>query len=152
MEGKIALEEHFAIEETLGDSQQFMPLEFWAELRARLLDIHDGRLRLMDRHGIEKTILSLNAPAVQAVPDAARAVEIACRANDCLAEQVARRPGRFAALAALPMQDPDAAIRELGRSVRDLGFKGALVNGFSQLGEADTCLYYDLPQYEPFWA
>ncbi|HJT86690.1 MAG TPA: amidohydrolase family protein, partial [Bryobacteraceae bacterium] len=55
-------------------------------------------------------------------------------------------------LAALPMQDPEAAARELERSVRQLGFRGALVNGFSQAGGEDTSLYYDLPQYEPFWA
>jgi predicted TIM-barrel fold metal-dependent hydrolase len=152
MQGKIALEEHFAIDETLGDSQQFMPLEFWPELRARLLDIHDRRLRLMDQYGIEMMLLSLNAPAVQAIPDPARASEIARQANDCLAEQVARRRSRFAALAALPLQDPETAARELRRAVCDLGFKGALVNGFSQAGDADTSLYYDLPQYEPFWA
>ncbi len=152
MQGKIALEEHFAVEETLGDSQQFMPLDFWPELRARLLDIHEQRLHLMDRHGIEKMILSLNAPAVQAIRDARRAAEVAWIANDCLAEQVSRRPERFAGLAALPMQDPDAAARELQRAIAVLGFKGALVNGFSQLGEEDTSLYYDLPQYEPFWA
>ena len=29
--------------------------------------------------------------------------------------------------------------------------RGALVNGFSQSGTPDTCLYYDLPQYWPFW-
>lgn len=34
----------------------------------------------------------------------------------------------------------------------DLKFKGALFNGFSQVGSADTAVYYDLPQYRPFWA
>lgn len=38
-------------------------------------------------HGIEKMILSLNAPAVQAIPDKAKALEISRRANDFLAEQ-----------------------------------------------------------------
>ncbi|HJT87429.1 MAG TPA: amidohydrolase family protein, partial [Bryobacteraceae bacterium] len=115
MHGKIALEEHFAIEETLGDSRQFMP-EIWTRLRARLLDVHQERLELMDRHGIEWMILSLNAPAVQAIPDTRRAIEVARRANDWLAAQVSRRPDRFAGLAALPMQDPEAAARELERS------------------------------------
>jgi len=50
------------------------------------------------------------------------------------------------------MQDPDAAAKELTRCIRELGFKGALVNGFSQVGDADTAVYYDLPQYRPFWA
>jgi predicted TIM-barrel fold metal-dependent hydrolase len=36
--------------------------------------------------------------------------------------------------------------------MRDLKFKGALVNGFSQVGSAETAVYYDLPQYRPFWA
>jgi gamma-resorcylate decarboxylase len=94
-------------------------------------------------------ILSLNAPAVQAIPDPARANEIARRANDFLAKEVARRPERFQGFAALPMQDPDMASRELERCVKELGFRGALVNGFSQLGE--RTLYYDLPQYRPFW-
>ena len=152
MQGKIGLEEHFAIEATLGDSKQFMPEEVWPELRARLLDIHEKRLGFMDRHGIEKMILSLNAPTVQAIPDVRCAIEIARRANDSLAEQIARSPARFAGLAALPMQDPEAALQELRRSVRDLGFKGALVNGFSQVGEEDSSVYYDLPQYWPFWA
>jgi gamma-resorcylate decarboxylase len=151
MYGKIALEEHFAIEETLGDSAGFVPSDHWPELRSRLLDIHDRRLALMDQHGVEMMILSLNAPAVQAVCDAKRAHALAIRANDFLAEQVARRPDRFQAFAALPMQDPDLAITELTRCVRQLGFKGALVNGFSQAADGNTALYYDLPQYWPFW-
>jgi 2,3-dihydroxybenzoate decarboxylase len=63
---------------------------------------------------------------------------------------VRKRPDRFAAWAALPMQDPEAAARELTRCVRELGFKGALVNGFSQVG--DKAVYYDLDIYRPFWA
>ena len=35
-----------------------------------------SRLRLMDEYGIEMMLLSLNAPAVQAIPDTARANEI----------------------------------------------------------------------------
>jgi 2,3-dihydroxybenzoate decarboxylase len=106
----------------------------------------------MDRHGIDIMILSLNAPAVQAVWDTPRAIELARQANDYLAEQVARNPKRFKALAALPMQDPDAAAREFTRCVKELGFRGALVNGFSQIGVKDSALYYDLPQCWPFWA
>ncbi len=106
----------------------------------------------MDENGIEMMLLSLNAPAVQAIPDKARAAEIARKANDYLAEQVRKRPDRFQGLAALAMQDPDGAARELERCVKELGFRGALVNGFSQVGDAETGVYYDLPQYRPFWA
>jgi predicted TIM-barrel fold metal-dependent hydrolase len=151
MQGKIALEEHFAIEETLNDSRGFFPDRVWQEVRERVLDLHDRRLRLMDQHGIELMLLSLNAPAVQAIPDPAQADALARRANDYLAEQVRKRPERFQGLAALPMQDPELAARELERCVKELGFKGALVNGFSQVGDKDTTVYYDLKQYWPFW-
>jgi 2,3-dihydroxybenzoate decarboxylase len=151
MEGKIGLEEHFAIDETLMDSAGFVPEDHWPELRTRLLDIHDRRLREMDQHGMEMMILSLNAPAVQAIPDPKKADELARRANDFLAAQVAKRPDRFQAFAALPMQDPDLASTELKRCVEQLQFKGALVNGFSQVHDVSSALYYDLPQYWSFW-
>ncbi|MBS0247676.1 MAG: amidohydrolase [Proteobacteria bacterium] len=151
MNGKIGLEEHFAIEETLLDSAGFVPESYWKELSHRLLDIHDTRLRLMDQHGMEMMLLSLNAPTVQAMPDTRQAAAVARRANDYLAEQVAKRPDRFRGLAALPMQDPDLAALELQRCVNELGFRGALVNGFSQ-AETTDALYYDLKQYWPFWA
>ena len=152
MQGKIALEEHFALKETLGDSKPFAPPDYWPELEGRLLDIHEKRLSLMDRHGIETMILSLNAPVVQAIPDVRKATDLAKRANDYLAEHVRRRPDRFQGFAALAMQDPDAATRELERCVKDLGFKGALVNGFSQIGSPDNMTYLDHPMYAAFWA
>ncbi|GGE11531.1 2,3-dihydroxybenzoate decarboxylase [Rhizobium sp. BK226] len=152
MQGKIALEEHFAIPETLMDSAGFVPGDYWTELQSRLLDIQDKRLKLMDAHGIETMILSLNAPAVQAIAETGRAIDIARRANDALAEECAKRPDRFRAFAALPLQDPEAAARELERCVKDMGFVGALVNGFSQRADTNALLYYDLPQYRGFWA
>ena len=152
MQGKIALEEHFAIDDTVADSRGFFPDRVWQELKSRVLDLHERRLREMDAHGIQMTLLSLNAPAVQAIPDPAKARDIARKANDYLAEQVRKRPDRFQGLAALAMQDPEAAARELERCVEELGFRGALVNGFSQVNDAEISVYYDLPQYRPFWA
>jgi predicted TIM-barrel fold metal-dependent hydrolase len=151
MQGKIGLEEHFAIPDTLNDSKGFLPDRVWPELSRYLLDLQEQRIAFMDEHGIEMMIVSLNAPAIQAIPDTAKARDLARRANDALAEQVAKRPDRFAAFAALPLQDPDLAIRELERCVRELGFCGVLANGFSQVGDANTARYYDLPQYWPFW-
>jgi len=129
MQGKIALEEHFAIEPTLSDSQVFGG-HVWKDLSHRLLDVQKTRLGEMDKHGIEMMILSLNAPAIQAIHDVKKAIAVAKQANDALAEEVRKRPNRFAAFAALPMQDPDAAIAELTRCIKELGMVGALVNGF----------------------
>lgn len=150
MQGKITLEDHFATNATLADSQVF-GAHVWSELGPRLLDFQDKRLRLMDEAGIEIMIASLNAPAIQAIHDVTRAVEVAREANDLLAQEIARRPDRFVGVAALPMQDPEQATAELRRCVKELGFRGALVNGFSQVGSPDTAVYYDLPQYRPFW-
>ena len=72
-------------------------------------------------------------------------------ANDALAAVVTHRPDRYAALAALPLQNPEAAADELERCVLELGFKGALANGYSSVGDLETAAYYDEPQYLPFW-
>src|SRR5437588_7203292 len=66
MTAKIALEEHFAIEATHADSQVF-GAHVWDRLGPRLTDFQDQRLRLMDASDVEIMILSLNAPAVQAI-------------------------------------------------------------------------------------
>jgi len=150
MQGKVALEEHFAIEATLADSKGF-GAHVWEQLGPRLTDFQDQRLRLMDASGVALMILSLNAPAVQGIPDMARAIAVARAANERLAAEIARRPDRFRGFAALPMQDPEAAARELTHCVRELGFVGALVNGFSQVERGSSAVYYDLPQYRPFW-
>jgi 2,3-dihydroxybenzoate decarboxylase len=150
----IALEEHFAIPETLGDSEQYagMARDAWQALRMQLLDLDRARLAEMDAHGIHRAVLSLNSPGIQAIADAGAAIRVARRANDLLAAAVAAHPDRFSGFAALPLQDPDAAIAELRRAVRELGFVGALVNGFSEVGAPGQAVYLDDPRYEPFWA
>lgn len=152
MDRKIGLEEHFAHSDTLGDSEVYFTDDLWPEMRKRLLDVAEVRLRQMDQYGMEYMIVSLNSPAIQAIPDKGRARDVARRANDLLAEHVERRRDRFRAFAALPMQDPDAAITEAQRCVRDLGFVGALVNGYSQIDVQDSAVYLDDPRYRPFWA
>lgn len=154
MQGKIALEEHWATEGTLEGNNIGPPVRSaWRDrVRRGLLDIHGERLADMDRTGIEFTILSLNAPGIQTVTDIGKAVDLARQSNDLLAGEIARQPARFAGFAALPMQDPDAAIRELSRCVKDLGFVGAMVNGFTQRNTPETVVYYDIAEYRPFWA
>jgi predicted TIM-barrel fold metal-dependent hydrolase len=53
----------------------------------------------MDACGIGFAILSLNAPAIQGIPDSAKAIDVARRANDILAEQVAAPSGNFRTIA-----------------------------------------------------
>lgn len=150
MKNKIGLEEHFSGEDTLMDSHGFVGDEIWQELRANLLDMDERRLRQMDKYGIERMIVSLNAPAVQKIPDVKKATEVARRANDLLADHIRKRPDRFSGFAALDMHDPEIAAAELRRCVKELGFVGANVNGWTNAASGDA-IYYDVKQYWPFW-
>lgn len=153
MKGKIAFEEHMSLPETLEDSRTFAGGSAnWEDFARQILDVGSERLDRMDSSGIEYAILSLNAPAIQAILDTRQAIDISRRANDRIAEAVAKHPTRFGGFAALPMQDADAAAEELTRCVRDLGFKGALVNGFTQKDHADSAFYYDIAEYRGFWS
>jgi len=153
MKNKIAFEEHFAIEETLEQTRSFAgDSGVWDDFTREILDLGNERLEHMDKTGIEFAILSLNAPGVQKILNAGEAMNVAKKANERMAEAVAKHPGRYAALAALPMHDPDAASKELTRCVRELGFKGCMVNGFQQVDSAENVKYYDLPEYRSFWA
>lgn len=146
---KIALEEHFMMPGFEAYSKRFLShIEPSAqrELAQRLADFDALRLEEMDRAGIEIVVLSQSGPAVQAEPDVEKAIGLAKDNNDFLAERIARRPDRYAGFAMLPMQDPQAAARELQRCVKELGFKGSLVNGHT-LGR-----YYDGREYDDFWA
>jgi 2,3-dihydroxybenzoate decarboxylase len=148
--GKIALEEHFVLAENIETSYAVRDLH--PETRSKILDLGTGRIADMDRGGLDICILSLTAPGVQAIPNAKEAIAQARRTNDYLAENIAKNPKRLKGFATLPLQDPEGAAKELTRCVRDLDFCGALVNGFSEVGEAGSAVYYDLPQYRSFWA
>jgi predicted TIM-barrel fold metal-dependent hydrolase len=100
-------------------------------LKARLSEVGAERIRLMDAAGIDVQVLSHVQPGVQLLPDAQADLAVAvCReVNDWLAQAIAAHPDRFAGFAMLPTQSPAQAAEELERTVRDLGFKGALING-----------------------
>ena len=100
-------------------------------VRARLSDVGAERIRLMDAAGIDVQVLSHVQPGVQVLDDqqAELAIAVSREVNDWLADAVAAHPTRFAGFAMLPTQSPAHAAEELQRAVRDLGFKGALING-----------------------
>lgn len=84
----------------------------------------DRQVARMDALGVERSVLSLATPFISYKRDAVQAAELATSCNDGLAHAVRRDPRRFAAWAFLPMQDPDAAARELRRCVEEHGFVG----------------------------
>jgi predicted TIM-barrel fold metal-dependent hydrolase len=100
-------------------------------VKARLSDVGNERIRLMDAAGIDVQVLSHVEPGVQILADvqAELAVAISREVNDWLADVIAAHPARLAGFAMLPTQSPTDAAEELERTVRDLGFNGALING-----------------------
>lgn len=153
MQGKIAFEEHIAIPETVAETRSFAgDSGRWDDFTLQLMDTGARRLGNMDDTGIEFALLSLNAPGIQRILDTGEAIKVARKGNDAIAEAMARHPDRYGGMAALPMQDPDAASAELTRCINELGFQGAMVNGFTQKDVPDSAIYYDIPEYRPFWA
>lgn len=84
------------------------------------LDV-DLRLTAMDAAGIDQQMLSPNPLTYFHEIPAELGVAFCRRHNDAMAATVARHPDRLLAAAALPMQDPAAAVAELRRAVGDLG-------------------------------
>lgn len=98
------------------------------EAGARLADLGESRLALMDEQGVDVQVLSLTTPGLHNL-EPTPALETARFVNDLIAAACAQHPDRFQGFAALPTSNPDAAPRELERAVRDLGLKGALLCG-----------------------
>jgi predicted TIM-barrel fold metal-dependent hydrolase len=112
---------------------------------ALLPDLGEQRLKLMDEAGIDVEVLSNSGPGPDLVPGP-DGVAMARQVNDHLAAACAKYPDRFAGFASLPMLSPDDAAKELHRSVKQLGFVGAMVNGTTD-GR-----FLDHPSYDPILA
>jgi predicted TIM-barrel fold metal-dependent hydrolase len=89
-----------------------------------LVDL-DVRFRVMDAFEGYQQILSIATPPIEAYAEPRDAADLAARANDGMAELVGRYPERFPAfIASLPMNDPDGLLKEIERSVTQLGARG----------------------------
>jgi uncharacterized protein len=95
---------------------------------AGIYDLGEGRIAAMNEAGIDVQILSYATPSAERL-EPSLAKELTRQANDTLAAAISKHPERFLGFATLPMLDPAAAARELERTVRDLRFVGALING-----------------------
>lgn len=97
-------------------------------LKGRLTDIGPERIRRMDAAGIDLQVLSHVQPGVQTL-ERDTAIRMSREINDWLGGIVQEFPTRFAGFAMLPTQSPIDAADELERTITQLGFKGALING-----------------------
>jgi 2,3-dihydroxybenzoate decarboxylase len=159
----IAVEEHFIVDELLAAGQRYLASPAadgsgWREagaaledgdreLRGRLtLDLGAERIAAMDAAGIDVALLSISTVANLQMLEPAQATPLAALANDRLAQAIADHPGRFAGLACVAPQEPEAAAAEIQRAVTTLGLSGVIVNSHTR-GE-----YLDAPRYEPIFA
>jgi predicted TIM-barrel fold metal-dependent hydrolase len=89
----------------------------------------DDSLDLMDRHGIAAAVVSLSTPGVAFAgsdgPAGAR--RLARETNEWAAGLVRDHPGRFAALATLPLPDVDGALAEVAHALDVLGLDGVVL-------------------------
>jgi predicted TIM-barrel fold metal-dependent hydrolase len=115
---------------------------FGQPLRASLLDVGEGRLRIMDSLGVDVQMLSLSAPGIEQLSPSI-GTRLARSSNDELAAVTRRHPGRYLGYAALAPKDPEAAADELERTVKEYGFVGW--NTHSNYGDS----YVDEKRYWP---
>jgi predicted TIM-barrel fold metal-dependent hydrolase len=113
--------------------QPMQALRRFTDAQARVDELDAARLHFQ--------VLSFGPPGVD-VADGAESVALARLYNDLLADVVRRFPGRYAGFAALPMQDPPSAAKELERAVVELGMVG---------GQAFTNVRGRFVDAEEFW-
>ena len=85
----------------------------------------ERRLKDMATQWVDMQVLSVPPFLFFYATGPAQCLELCQKINNALAETVQNYPDRFVALANLPMQEPEMAARELERSVRELGLRGA---------------------------
>ena len=104
-----------------------LPSSNWAKTVPTLLDL-EARFRIMDAFDGYIQVISIASPPAYAIAPAPVAIELARIANDELAELVQKYPERFVAgIATLPMNDPEAAVAEAERAIKDLRLRAVEV-------------------------
>jgi predicted TIM-barrel fold metal-dependent hydrolase len=139
----IALEEHYYSPAILDSFENSLKagIKAWPGAMERLMDAGDFRLEEMDKGKVSLQVIS-HCAADRPPPDACRA------GNDSLAQAIQKSTVtrmRFAGFAVLPMNHPEAAMAEFERTVKELGFVGALID--NKAGNR----FYDGEEYMPFW-
>ena len=102
------------------------------------------RLEDMDRVGIDVEVISVSTPNIF-FADERRQPEVAKIVNDSYAELIASNPRRFKGFASIPMDAPDAALKEVHRAIDDLKLNGVILLSNIR-GRALTS-----PVYRPFF-
>jgi len=104
----------------------------------------DQRLRAMDEWPDLRQVLTLPQPPVETLAGPDKTPAMARMANDGFAELVQKHPDRFIAFGAcVPMNNPDATLKEMDRAITQLGAKGI------QLYTNINGKALDAPEFQP---
>jgi aminocarboxymuconate-semialdehyde decarboxylase len=161
-DGLIDVHAHVVLEATLGTAGALGPAIEQAEDGRAVFRVADWRLEGVDYRGTPFMDAALRVARMDEVGIGHQAltpnpltwfhhVDAGAAARDCaahnaaLAEHVDAAPDRFSGLAQLPAQDPDAAARELERSVAELGLRGGAMG-------TDPGLPLDDRSLAPIWS
>ena len=106
----------------------------------------DRRATDMDEDGVTAQALSPMPELLSYWLEAPAALELNRGLNHAIAEMVARRPGRFFGLGAVPMQDPDLAAREMSQLRSRFGLVGV------EIGSNINGAYLGDPRFDPVFA
>jgi len=110
-----------------------------------LVDV-EQRFRIMDRYEGYVQVLTLANPPLEVIGGPDVTPDLARLANDEMAALVSKHRDRFPAfVASLPMNNPDAALKEIDRAIGDLGATG--VQMFSNVNRRPL----DLPEFQPLF-
>ena len=137
----IAVEEHFmhpSLSNHLGHAAQQPD-----QIKKRLFDFSDIRIREMDSAGIDVQILSHQSPGSQRLKNEV-AIDACKDVNNALAQVISNHSDRFLGFAMLPTNLPIDAASELRRSVEELGFKGAMIHGLSSGRMVDEKFFWPI--------
>jgi predicted TIM-barrel fold metal-dependent hydrolase len=115
----------------------WQPFRVW-----KLADVDGERLKAMDEAGVAVAAISLVAPGSEPF-EPGLGTRIAKQSNDELAEAISRHPDRYKGYASLAPKEPETAVKELERCVKELGFVGW--NTFCNFGDA----YLDEKRFWP---
>jgi aminocarboxymuconate-semialdehyde decarboxylase len=106
----------------------------------------DIRFRIIERNEGYAQILCMAEPPVEDISEPMLAAELAKIANDGMAELIVKYPDMFlTGVACLPMNNIEAAVKELDRAIIELGFRGIQIT----TNVMDKPL--DSPEFEPLF-
>lgn len=106
----------------------------------------DVRFKVMDHYPDMRQVLTVTNPPVESILNVRDAIELSRLVNDEMAELIAKYPDRFVgAVACLPLNDMDAALKETDRAIKELKFCGVQI--FTNIMGKPV----DLPEFMPLY-